>query len=192
MSNKMLLVGNRLTEKGRRHLWYAKQFDNDLVFTIENGLVTLLDREPAWFIDKQPVKFDRNVVDRIVLSTEKEAVTFTRDAEGKWSSISPVDKNVPENTISNLFAISRFILVNDIFAFAPTPADLAKSGINKPKFALEFFSGNQTMGKFLYGKTFTKENLMTYVQTSQSPTVYITASQVNSSINYALETVFGK
>jgi len=192
MPDKMLLIGNRLTEKGQRHLWYAKQFDNSLVFTVENSLITLLDRDPTWFIDKQPLKLDRNIVDRIVLTTEKEKVTLSRDAEGKWSAISPVDKNIPEDAIASIFAISRFVLINDIFAFEPTPADLAKSGIDKPKFALEFFSGNQSLAQVLYGRTFSKENLMTYFQTSLSPTIYITASQVNSSINYVLETVFGK
>lgn len=192
MPDKMLLIGNRLTEKGQRHLWYAKQFDNSLVFTIENSLVTLLDRDASWFIDKQPLKLDRNIVDRIVLTTEKEKVTLSRDAEGKWSAISPVDRNVPEDAIASLFGISRFILVNDVFAYEPTPTDLAKSGVDKPKFVLEFFSGDQSLARVLYGKTFTKENLMTYFQTSLSPVVYVTASQVNSSINYVLETVFGK
>jgi hypothetical protein len=103
-----------------------------------------------------------------------------------------VDKNVPEDTISNLFAISRFMLINDIFAFNPSPDELAKSGIDKPKFVLTFFSANQVLASLSYGNTFTKENLMTYVQTSLAPIVYITGSQVNSSINYALETVFGK
>ncbi len=192
MPDKMLLIGDRLTEKGRKHLWYAKQFDNSLVFTLENSLVTLLDRDATWFIDKQPLKLDRNIVDKIILVTEKEKITLSRDAEGKWSAISPVDKNIPEDAISSIFAISRFILVNDIFAFEPTPADLAKSGINKPKYAIEFYSGDQALARVLYGKTYTKENLMTYFQTSLSPIIYVTGSQVNSSINYVLETVFGK
>jgi hypothetical protein len=162
------------------------------VFTLENSLVILLNREPVWFVDKQPLKFDRNVVDKIILSTQKEKVTLTKNAENKWSAISPVDKNVPAETVSNLFAISRFIIASDIFAFTPTPGDLAKSGIDRPKFVLEFFSGDQILGKLLYGKTFTEENLMTYFQTSQSPIIYVTSSQVNSSINYVLETVFGK
>ncbi len=192
MPNKMLLIGNRLTERGSRHLWYARQFDGDLVFTLENSLVTLLSRGNTWFIDKQPIKFDRNVVSRIVLRSDQQEVVFTRDAEGKWSAITPVDKNVPEDTISNLFAISRFMLVNDIFAFNPTPEDLTRAGIDKPKFTLTFYAGDQVLAKLDYGNTFTKDTLMTYVQTNLSPIVYITGSQVNSSINYALESVFGK
>ena len=192
MPNKMLLIGNRLTEKGKKHLWYAKQFDNNLVFTLENSLITLMARTPTWFIDKQPLKFDRNVVDKIILQSEKESVTFTKNTEGKWSAISPVDKNVPEDTISNLFAISRFLLVNDIYSFKPTPLELNKAGIDKPKFVLTFYASDQVLAKLAYGKTFTKDTLMTYVQTNLSPVIYVTGSQVNSSINYALESVFGK
>ncbi len=192
MPNKMLLVGNRLTERGQRHLWYAKQFDNDLVFTLENSLITLLDRTETWFIDKQPIKFDRNMVNRIILTSEDEDVVFTRDADGRWSAISPVDRNVPEDTISNLFAISRFMLISDIYAFNPTPEEVASAGIDRPRFVLTFYSYDQPLARLLYGNTFTKDTLMTYVQTSLSPTIYVTGSQVNSSINYALETVFGK
>jgi hypothetical protein len=192
MPSKMLVVGSRLTEKGRTHLWYAKQFDNDLVFTIENSLVTLLNYPPVNYIDKQPLKFDRNVVDKIELTTDKQIVVLAKDAEGKWSAVSPVDKNIQDDTINNLFSISRFIFVNDIFSVKPAQSDMAKSGIDKPKFALEFYSGQQSLGRILYGKSFTKDKIMTYFQTSLSPFIYVTDAQVTSSVNYVLEKVFGK
>lgn len=192
MPDKILIIGNKLTEKGRRYLWYAKQFDAEQVFTLENSLITLLTRDNAWFIDKQPVKFNRNEVDKIVLASGKEPITFTRDPEGNWSVTSPVDKNVPQDVINNLFAISRFMLINDVYSMNPTPADLVKTELQKPKFVLTFYAGGQVLTEMTYGKSYTQDTVKTYVQTNLSPTIFVTGSGVTSSINYVLETVFGK
>ena len=192
MPDKMILVGKRLTEKGKRHLWYAKQFDNDLVFTLENSVVTLLDRVKTWFIDKQPIKFNRNVVDKIVLQTAGNDITMLKDAEGNWNVISPVDKNLKQETINSIFAISRFLLVNEIEALEPTQEQLEKTGITKPTVVISFYANNQLLVKVVYGKTFMTDKENTYVTTSLSPILYITSSTVNSSINEVLNNVFGK
>lgn len=192
MPNKMLLIGNRLTEKGKKHLWYAKQFDADLVFTVEKSFVNLVNRPLEWFVDSNPLRFNRNIVNKILLQTDKQTVVFTMNTEGKWSVISPVDRNVPNDTINNIFSISRFVLLNKIFSAKPTPKELADSGLDRPKYVLTFYAGDQELAKIAFGKTFTGDKLMTYAQTSLSPIIFITSSQVNSSINYVLETVFGK
>ncbi|MCE5251818.1 DUF4340 domain-containing protein [bacterium] len=191
MPDKMLLIGKQLTEKGKRHLWYAKRFDNDLIFTVENSLLTLLNRQRTWFIEKQPMKFNRNVVDKIVLVTAGNPITFMKDAQSNWSVVSPVDKNIQQETINGIFAISRFMLVNDIYTFEPTQEEYVKTGIDKPTSTLSFYQGDELIVEARYGKTFTTDNPNTYVQTSLSPIIYITNSTVNASINQALDDVFG-
>ncbi|MFA6472049.1 MAG: DUF4340 domain-containing protein [Candidatus Latescibacterota bacterium] len=192
MPDKILLIGNKLKEKGRMPSWYAKQFDNEQVFTLENRIVTLLSHDAVWYIDKQPVKFDREVVNKIVLKSGKEPITFAKDPEGNWNVVSPVDKNVPREVINSIFAISRFMLINGVYSMNPVPADLAKTGLDKPKFILTFFSDGQLLAEMSYGKTFTQDAAKTYVQSNQSPTIFTTASEINASLNYVLETVFGK
>jgi hypothetical protein len=192
MPDKMLLIGNKVKEKGRMPSWYAKQFDNEQIFTLENRLVTLFTRDPVWFIDKQPVKFDREVVDKIVMKSGKEPITFTKDPEGNWSVTSPVDKNLPREVVASIFAISRFMLINSLYSINPTPADLVKTGLDKPKFTLTFYSGDQLLSEMTYGKTFTQDIAKTYVKANSAPTIFITGSDVNTSLNYVLETVFGK
>ena len=192
MPDKILIVGKKLKEKGRMPSWYAKQFDNEQVFTMENRVVTILTRKPIWFIDKQPVKFDREVVTKIELKSGKEPITFIKDPEGNWSVTSPVDKNIPQEVINSIFAISRFMLINGVYSMKPTPADLVRTGLDKPKFTLTFSNGGQMLAEMTYGKTFTETAAKTYVKSNLSPSIFTTASEVNTSLNYVLETVFGK
>jgi len=191
MPSKMILIGNKLTERGKTHLWYAKQFDNDLIFTVENSVVTAMNRTPVWFIDKHPVKINRTNVNRIVLETTREPITFVRDAANNWSVVSPVDKNVEQNTINNIFSISRFLLAHDIFAYDPTPEDIKKAGLDNPRITLSFYNGDRLLSKVFFGKSFTTNRENTYFRTNLSPIIYISRSSVNSSINTVLDEVFG-
>ncbi len=191
MPEKMLLIGKQLTGKGESNRLYAKQFDNDLIFTLDKSVVTLFDRVNAWFIDKQPIKFNRNVVDKIVIQAAKNEITLMKDAEGKWSAVSPVDKNLTEETINSIFAISRFLLINDIVSIEPTQEMLEETGITKPTVVLSFYENNNEMVKVVYGKTFLTENENTYMTTSLSPILYVTNSTINASINEVLNSIFG-
>ena len=191
MPSKMLLIGNRLEDKGKKHLWYAKRFDNDLIFTVENSVVTLLTRTKTWFIEKQPMRFNRNIVNKIELDNGGSKTTFMKDAEDNWSVVSPIDKNVEKETINSIFAISRFLLINDIMTLEPTQEDYVKSGIDKPTSIITFYQNDRVIVEARYGKTFMTDKSNTYVATSLSPIIYVTNSTINASINDVLTTVFG-
>jgi len=190
MPSKMILIGNRLKERGKSHLWYAKEFDKDLIFTIENSMVTSLNRTPIWFIDKQPLKFNRNFVNKIILETAENPITFFKDATNNWSVVSPVDKNVPKGTVNSIFSISRFLLIHNLFAVDPTPEELVESGLDKPRITLSFYRDDRELAQVFFGKTFTTDRPNTYFKTSLTPVVYLSGSSVNSSINSVIEEVF--
>ena len=190
MPSKMILIGNKLTKKGRTHLWYAKQFDKDLIFTIENSVNTMMNRTPVWFIDKQPLKVNRNSVNKILLETSQSPITFIRDAADNWNVVSPVDKNVEQNTINSIFSISRFLLAHELFAYNPTPEDITQAGLDKPSISLSFFNNDRLMAKVFFGKSYTTDTENTYFKTNLSPIIYLSHSSVNSSINSVLEVVF--
>ena len=191
MNSKMIMVGDKLTERGKTHLHYAKQFDKDLVFTIENSIVNNLSRQTIWFIDKQPLKFNRNVVDRILLKTAQSPLTFMRDAGGTWSVVSPVDKNVEQQTINSIFGISRFILSHELYSYEPTEEELKTAELENPHISIGFYAGEQLLAEIYFGKSYTTSTENTYFTTNLSPIIYISHSNVNSSINTVLEEVFG-
>ncbi|MFC1691990.1 DUF4340 domain-containing protein [Candidatus Latescibacterota bacterium] len=191
MPNKMILIGNKISEPGLRHLWYAKRFDNDLIFSLNNSLLILLNRVTTWFIDKQPIKFNREIVNKIVLDTAGQPITFSKDSQKNWSVISPIDKNVQQETISRIFSISAFLMIRDMYSLEPTEKDLANSGLDKPQTVLSFYQDDRLLTEIYYGKSFATEQQNTYVTSNLSPIIYVSASRVVLTVNNVLEDVFG-
>ncbi len=191
MPEKMILVGKRLEELGAKHLWYAKLFNEDLIFTLDNKLVTTLTYKAEWYLDKNPMKFSKERLDRIVLEAGNQSVVFFKDAQRNWSVVEPVDKNLEMITINKIFACSRYILINGLFAYSPTEEDIAKSGLDKPNFILTFYYQNTVVDRIEFGDTFTLEDQMTYFRTGTTPIIYLTKSQVTAEITKVLATVFG-
>ncbi|HUT64192.1 MAG TPA: DUF4340 domain-containing protein [Anaerolineae bacterium] len=191
MPGKMLLIGDNLTELGQKHLWYAKKFDNDLVFMVERSLINLLNGTLTWYIDKQPAQFNRYIVNKIIMNTNENPITFVKDTSDNWSAISPVDKNVDRQTIDSIYSISRYLLVQTLYAYEPTPKDLAETGLDKPRITLSFYQDDRLLTQVYYGNSFTTDKQNTYVKTSMSPIIYISGAQINSIINRVLEQVFG-
>ncbi len=189
--NKMLLIGSQITEPHRTHLSYAKQFNNDLVFLTERSFIDMLSRRPEWFINKSPMVFNQDIPDRIELKTAQRPVTFRKDNAGNWSVISPVDKNVTKETINQLFAISRFVLINTLFADEPTEQNMVISGIDSPAAMITYFLGEQEVASIKFGHTFIENTPRTYFKTSFSPCIYISNDDINERINNVLNEVFG-
>lgn len=192
MPEKMLLIGKRLKKPGATHLWYAKQFDNDLIFTLDDNLVKMLVRDPEWFIDKNPMKFSSEDVNKIVLETGGKSVVFIRDSQRQWSAVSPVDKNIEDITINKLFAITRYVIINKIFSYVPKDKDLVKAGLKKPKIRITLFNKDAIIDEISFGNSFTTDDVNTYFKTSTSPIIYVTKTTVTSEVNKILQAVFGK
>ena len=189
--NKMLLIGANLTEKGSTHKFYAKRFDRDLVFTVEKSLIAALSHDPSWYILKAIMQFEREFVDRIVLETADRPITFRKDNTGNWSVISPVDKNVGEYTLNNIYAIGRFILAYTIYSAEPTGEQMVISGMDTPSTKITFLRGMTEVASISFGNSFVDREQMTYFRTSFSPVIYLTNVDINARVNNVLETVFG-
>ena len=191
MPDKMIVIGDRLKERGKTHLRYAKQFDNDLVFTTDNRLVTKTERDPEWFIDKQPVKFNRELVNKIVINTTTDdPFIFLKNAAGSWSTVSPVDKNVDQNVISSIYGISRFLLINKVVSFNSTPEDLVNTGLDHPNSTITFLNGSDVLTTVNYGNTFMTDLPNTYIQTSLMPLIFITNARVGSTLNSLFNQIY--
>ncbi len=191
MKSKIVLIGNKLTERGRTHLYYAKVFDQDLIFTVEKSIISDLTRKLVWYMDKQPLRFNRNAVNKIEVVTTQSPITFMRDAGNTWSVVSPLDKNVEQETINGIYAVSRFIIAHDLYRYDPTEEDVKETGLDKPNVTMRFFSDDQLLAEIYFGKSYTTSSENTYFRTSVSPIIYITHSSVNAAINTMLEVVFG-
>ena len=192
MPDKMLLVGKKPDSRAAQHLWYAKQFDNDLIFTAPNELIDKFNYIIEWFINKNPMKFQQGEITRIVMETGTNSITFLKDAQRNWSVISPVDKNLREEVINKIYGMSRFILINRLFTAEPTEQELITAGLDNPFVQIAFFKNDTQVAKIYFGDTIVGDNTKTYFKIESSPVIYLTTVDVTSDINYILDRVFGE
>ncbi len=191
MPEKILLVGDELTARGATHLSYAKRFDKDLVFTLEDTFVESLLHILEWYIDKHPVRVNRELITQITLEMNERTIVFMKDYQRNWNVISPVDKNIDIDTVNHVLQVSRYLIVNKVFAYEPTEDDLKAAGINNPKAVVTLHQNDQMLDRIVLGNTVTEDEPVTYFTTSKTPFIFGTQVKVDSELNMALESVFG-
>jgi len=191
LPEKMLFIGNRLKAIGATHLYYAKQFDKDLIFTLESTIVEMLTHVEEWYIDKNPMKLNREMVNRITLETGNRIITFMMDAQRNWSVVSPVDKNLEMEIINKIFYCTHHILTHDLYAYNPTEEDIIETGLDKPKAIITLYNNDNMIDQIVFGNTFILEEPNTYFRTSTLPIIFITRSQVDAELNTILQAIFG-
>jgi hypothetical protein len=191
MPSKMLMIGNRLTERGKTTYWYAKQMEKDLIFTLENSVHQSLNYSIGYYIKRNQVQFDRNNVDKIILESSHEPVTFVKDAEKNWNVISPFDKNVDNQVASTLFFISFSLVSSGLYSFEPTTDEIKTAGLDKPQAVVSLFIKDKMVSKVEFGKTYYEKEPITYFRTSNSPSIFITKTTLQSMLNYISEEVYG-
>jgi hypothetical protein len=193
MMDKLLLIGNTLKENVGTNLFsYAKQFDQDVIFTIEKKTVVEFQHPPIWFIDQLPLDLNREQVNKIVVQTGGREITIIRDVQRQWISITPVDKNLEERIVAGLFGISCFLVVNDVFAYTPTENDVVKSGLNTPQAKLTFYQNDTVLAVVEFGKTYTEKQPITYCRLSPRPVIFMTKNEITPPLNELLSTLFEK
>ena len=158
---------------------------------MEDTFVKRLLNIKEWYINKNPVKVNREVVTRIVLEMGNRQIVFSKDYQRNWSVISPVEKNIERETINFIYKITNYILVNNVFAYEPTEKDLSDAGIDNPKAIVTIYQNEQMLDRIVLGNTITIEEPLTYFTTSKTPFIFGTRVGVDGEINAVLETVFG-
>ena len=191
LPEKILLIGDRLKEVGATHLYYAKQFDKDLIFTLESTFVDMQTHVKEWYIDKNPMRLNREMVDNITLETGNRIITFMKDAQRNWSVVSPVDKNLEMEIISKIFSCSHHISTHDLYAYNPTEEDIIKAGLDKPKAIITMYNNGNMIDQIVFGNTFVLDEPNTYFRTSKKPIIFITRTKVNAELNTVLQAIFG-
>ena len=191
MPNKVLLIGNEEASRTLGRFFYAKQLTDDLVFGTNTDLPRLLERSTSWFIDNQPLKFNRNIIDRIELNANDQKIVFLRDNAGNWNVISPVDQNIQVQTIDTIYALSRFVQTLELVAYEPTEEDVKRTGLDNPRFVISFFSKNQPVNQIYFGNSFTTDRQNTYIRTDISQIIYTIGAPVDTYFNEIMQSVFG-
>ena len=133
-AEKRLAIGGA-DEQGR---WYAQDASRPQVFLVDSTLVQELTKSIADLRDKEPLRFERDQVERIVL-TRGAATAFAadKDTSGVWHLSEPVGRDAKSWKLNSLLSDLEQL---EVEGFAEElPAEAA------PAFGIELHGEGQTL-----------------------------------------------
>ena len=133
-AEKRLAIGGA-DEQGR---WYARDASRPQVFLVDSTLVQELTKGIADLRDKEPLRFDREQVERIVL-TRGTATAFAadKDTSGVWHLSEPVGRDAKSWKLNSLLSDLEQLEVEGFADELPTEA--------APAFSIELIGGGQAL-----------------------------------------------
>ena len=160
-AEKRLAIGGA-DERGR---WYARDASRPQVFLVDSTLVQELTKGIADLRDKKPLRFEREQVERIVL-TRGAATAFAadKDTSGAWNLSEPVGRDAKSWKLNSLLSDLEQLEVEDFAEELPAEAEAA--------FSLQLLSAGQP----LLTARFSAATGTSYLQQDEDDAVYVVSS----------------
>ena len=160
-AEKRLAIGGA-DEQGR---WYARDASRPQVFLVDSTLVQELTKSISDLRDKEPLRFERDQVERIVL-TRGTATTFAadKDTSGVWHLSEPVGRDAKSWKLNSLLSDLEQLEVEDFADALPAEAT--------PAFSIELHSAGQA----LLTARFSAAAGISYLQQEGDDAVYVVSS----------------
>ena len=133
-AEKRLAIGGA-DEQGR---WYARDASRPQVFLVDSTLVQELTKDISDLRDKKPLRFEREQVQRIVL-TRGTATAFAadKDTSGVWHLSEPMGRDAKSWKLNSLLSDLEQLEVEDFAEEFPTEA--------APAFSIELLGEGQAL-----------------------------------------------
>jgi hypothetical protein len=135
---KHLLIGDKTGTGGDL---YAKFPDKKRVFLISSYLESTFNKATFDLRDKSILKFDRDKIDAIDLTTSKGTVSMARSS-GEWRVTAPVQARGDYGTIEGIVSKLQSSQMKSIIA--PSATDLKAYGLDKPGMSVTLKAGSST------------------------------------------------
>jgi len=160
-AEKRLAIGGA-DEQGR---WYARDASRPQVFLVDSTLVQELTKSISDLRDKKPLRFEREQVQRIVL-TRGTATAFAadKDTSGVWHLSEPMGRDAKSWKLNSLLSDLEQLEVEDFAKELPAEAT--------PAFSIELLGAGQT----LLAARFSGAAGTSYLQQEGDDAVYVVSS----------------
>jgi len=162
---RKLLIGDK-TATGSE--LYAKRNDEKKVFLIPAMQETSLNRTTFDLRDKGLLKFDREKVDAIDVSSGGKTIAIAKEG-GDWKITKPVQTKADFGSVEGLVGRLQSAQMKSIVADQASPADLKKYGLDKPEATVNLALGSSRATLLLGGKA-DKDNTV-YARDASKPAV---------------------
>ena len=145
---RKLLIGDK-TATGSE--LYAKRNDEKKVFLIPAMQETSLNRTTFDLRDKGLLKFDREKVDAIDVSSGGKTIAIAKEG-GDWKITRPVQTKADFGSVEGLVGRLQSVQMKSIVADQASPADLKKYGLDKPEATVNLALGSSRATLLVGGK----------------------------------------
>lgn len=173
-AEKRLAIGGA-DDQGR---WYARDASRPQVFLVDSTLVQELAKDLSDLRDKKPLRFEREQVDRIVL-TRQAAVAFAADQDTSeaWHLSEPSGRDAKSWKLNSLLSDLEQLEVEDFAAELPAEA--------APAFRIELLGAGQAV----LTARFSQAAGTSYVQQEGDDAVYVVSDDDFAELDLSLDDV---
>jgi len=127
--------------------YYAREADQSKVLMVPSSLYSKFDKTVFQLRDKTVMALDQNQVKRIEVHHGEQSTAVESEGDKGWKMVTPLEAKADKSKINDLISTINGAKVKEFLE--ETPQDLAKYGLNPPRWRLSFFIGDDRAEKTL-------------------------------------------
>jgi hypothetical protein len=157
---------------------YARLGNEKKIILIPAYLESTFDRTTFQLRDKSILKFDRDKVDHVDVTSSAGALKFTKQGEA-WKMTAPVAARTDSAAVDTLIGRLATGQMKSLKTPDAAPADLAQYGLNKPTVEVNLVAGSARSG-LLIGSAVDSGD--TYAKDASRPMIFVVEKGINDDI----------
>jgi hypothetical protein len=127
--------------------YYAREGDQAKVLMVPSSVQTKFDKTVFNLRDKTVLALDQTQVKRLEVHHEDHLIAVESEGDKGWKLVAPLEAKADKSKVHDLISAINGAKVKDFLEEAPQ--DLAKYGLNPPRWRLTFFIGDDRAEKTL-------------------------------------------
>jgi len=127
--------------------YYAREGEQSKVLMVPASLHSKFDKDVFSLRDKTVLSLDQAQVKRVEVHREEHRIAVESEGEQGWKMVAPLEARADKTKVNDLIGAINGTKVKEFIDEAPQ--DLAKYGLNPPRWRLTFFVGDDRAEKTL-------------------------------------------
>jgi hypothetical protein len=127
--------------------YYAREGEQSKVLMVPTSLFIKFDKTVFNLRDKTVMALDQQQVKRVEVQHGEQLITVESEGDKGWKMVGPLEAKADKTKVNDLISAINGAKVKEFTE--ETPQDLAKYGLNPPRWRLTFFIGDDRAEKTL-------------------------------------------
>jgi uncharacterized protein DUF4340 len=127
--------------------YYAREGEQSKVLMVPSSLFSKFDKTVFNLRDKTVLALDQNQLKRVEVQHGEQLITVESEGDKGWKMVAPLEAKADKSKVTDLISAINGAKVKEFVE--ETPQDLAKYGLNPPRWRLTFLIGDDRAEKTL-------------------------------------------